>query len=62
MPNIKVILQKLKCKKATRVAAYSRVISPYAEMIASLSALVNYYNTLIIANPDWVLCVIYLKM
>ena len=50
MPNVKVIPQKLKRKKATRVAAYTRVSSPKAEMIASLSAQVDYYNNLITAN------------
>ena len=59
MPNVKVIPQKLKRKKATRVAAYTRVSSPKAEMIASLSAQVDYYNNLITANPDWELCGIY---
>lgn len=59
MPNVKVIPQKLKRKKTTRVAAYTRVSSPKAGMIASLSAQVDYYNNLITANPDWELCGIY---
>ena len=59
MPNVKVIPQKLKRKKAVRVVAYARVSCPKNQMIASLSAQVDYYNNLITANPDWELCGIY---
>ena len=37
MPDVKMIPQKLKRKRVTRVAAYTRVSTPKAEMIASLS-------------------------
>ena len=53
MPDVKMIPQKLKRKRVTRVAAYTRVSTPKAEMIASLSAQVDYYSKLINSNPDW---------
>ena len=59
MPDVKVIPQKLKRKRVTRVAAYTRVSTPKAEMIASLSAQVDYYSNLINSNPDWEMCGIY---
>ena len=36
MPNVKVIPQKLKRKKAVRVVAYARVSCPKNQMIKSL--------------------------
>lgn len=59
MPDVKVIPQRLQRKRATRVAAYTRVSSPKTEMIASLSAQVDYYSDLINSNPDWEMCGIY---
>ena len=60
MPDVKMIPQKLKRKRVTRVAAYTRVSTPKAEMIASLSAQVDYYSKLINSNPDWEMCGIYI--
>lgn len=59
MPNVKIIPQKIKRKRALRVVAYARVSCPKNQMIASLAAQVDYYSDLITKNPDWEMCGIY---